>query len=650
MKYSMHKLVALLVVFVFLAVLAAGCSGSESAASPEASGETSADASTDETAEASEEGSESEESAAEESAGAEESAQSAEGAAGDAQLPREETLYYAGQQWGAVNDYNPLSGNSNNAMTIADIPATRILIYETLMMFDPLTLEYHPLLATDYAWNEGNTELTVHLNPDAKWSDGTKFTAEDVAYTWEANKKYNSSKYGMYQPFIDTVEAVDEETVVIKVALDAEGIPVNYLYGERYITDMLQQQKAYLQKIEQECGEDPDKVTTARMEDCVSTGPYRPHIANDQQVVFIRDDNYWGQAESMWGKLPVPKYIAHTIYKDNSAADTALRQNEVDISQTFTSNVQDLWEKDGLDISTWLDEPPYMYPMQTPTAFFNCKRPGLDNPVVRKAIAMAVDFDQIIASAMSGQSPSFTDYPRCVAPPNDPVREKYIDFSQIQDLQFAGGDVEGAKKLLDDAGIVDSDGDGFRDIDGQKLTFKAEAPKGWSDWNAALEIVAAAGQAIGIDITTYFPDTTVYNSDMTEHNFDICMWGGPALTCLSPYDTAMFYMSRDYGELPVDWNGNFGQYSNDEVEEILAAIPLTQDEAQLKEYYTRLSQILLEDVPCFALMYRPGEFYIVNESVWTNYPAADDGRGIPPLECTDGWGIAGLYELELVDE
>lgn len=38
----------------------------------------------------------------------------------------------------------------------------------------------------------------------------------------------------------------------------------------------------------------------------------------------------------------------------------------------------------------------------------------------------------------------------------------------------------------------------------------------------------------------------------------------------------------------------------------------------------------------------------VNETVWTNFPSADDGRNIPPADCTDGYGIAALYELELV--
>ena len=46
-------------------------------------------------------------------------------------------------------------------------------------------------------------------------------------------------------------------------------------------------------------------------------------------------------------------------------------------------------------------------------------------------------------------------------------------------------------------------------------------------------------------------------------------------------------------------------------------------------------------------MYRPEVFHAVYEGVWTGYPAA--GGNIPPMDCTDGYGIAALYNLELVD-
>ena len=249
---------------------------------------------------------------------------------------------------------------------------------------------------------------------------------------------------------------------------------------------------------------------------------------------------------------------------------------------------------------------------------------------------------------MSGQSQTFADLPRNIAGPSEADRA-YVDDAQLTDLQWKNKDVDGANALLDEAGIVDTDGDGIREYNGEKLSFKAECPTGWTDWNASMEIVAAAGKDIGIDISTYFPEANSFYDDMTTCNFDIIMWSCPGAGPMSPYSKAMFYFSEEYAKLASNWSGNFGHYMNDDAEKILKAIPLETDDTKLKEYYTELSKLWLEEVPSVALMYRPEQFYSVNESVWTNYPASDDNGNIPPLVCTDGYGIAALYQLELVE-
>ncbi len=119
----------------------------------------------------------------------------------------------------------------------------------------------------------------------------------------------------------------------------------------------------------------------------------------------------------MWGKLPAPKYLAHTIFKDNAAGTTALQAGEVDVSQQFNSNVQDLWLKDNLPISTYLPDAPYGIGASLPTAFYNLKSAGLDNVAVRKAIAIAVDYPTIIANAMTNQSATFDQVPRSLMNP-----------------------------------------------------------------------------------------------------------------------------------------------------------------------------------------------------------------------------------------
>ena len=551
--------------------------------------------------------------------------------------PRNETLYFAGQQWGTINDWNPMSANSNNAMAVSQSDASRVLIYETLFMYNMLDGSLHGLLATDYSWNEDQTELTVHMNPDAKWSDGTPVTAADVAYTFDTHVKYNSATGVDYANYIESVTASDDTTVVFKAKCDDTGVSINPLKVMEYLPKVYVMQKAYLEKVEERNGSDAEAMKIDKMEDLVASGPYKPYYDDDQKVVFVRDDNYWGQAESMWGKLPAPKYIAHTIFADNNAGQVALAAGEVDVSQQFTTDVQKLWEEQELPIMTYLDEAPYGVCATMPTLWFNLDRPGLDKVEVRKAIAMAIDYDQIIASAMSNQSPTFAQVPRSVMNPTD-GEQKLIDKEALADLQFNGKDI---------AGIVDTDGDGIREVDGVNLSYQAECPSGWTDWNASLEIVAAAGKEIGIDITTYFPEANTYTNDYSTGNFDIMMNSVSGSSISNPWYRSMQLLSSSYNDLEINFNGNWGGYENARADELLALIPHETDEEVLKEYYTELSEIYLTDVPSVSLMYRPQLFYVVNESVWTNYP--EQGDDIPPTDCTDGYGVAALYELQLVN-
>ena len=568
-----------------------------------------------------------------------------EEASTEGSTPRNETLYFNGQQWGTINNFNPMSSNSNNAMAIQQVDSARVLIYETLFLYNMLDGSLQPLLGESYEWNEDQTQLTIKISADAKWNDGTDVTADDVAYTFDTHVKYGSTTGNDYKSYIEKVQSTDSKTVVFYSKLDESGNPVNPLKVIEYIPKVYVMQKAYLQTVEERNGSDPEKVKEDRMDDLVASGPYKPYYDDDQKVVFQRDDNYWGV--SLWGSLPAPKYIAHTIFADNASGDIAFSNGEVDVSQQFISEVWKMWES-GKPISTYIDDAPYYLCATMPTAWFNIEVNGLDKVEVRKAIAMAVDYDQIISTAMSGYSPSFSDAPRSIMNPTD-AEQSLVDNDALKDLQFNGGDIEGANKLLDDAGVVDTDGDGIREVNGENLSYKAECPEGWSDWNASLEIVAAAGKEIGINIETYFPDTNTFYDDMTTGKFDICMWSPPGASISNPWTRGMALLSSSYNELAVNWNGNFGGYSNERADELLDLIPLEQDQAKLKEYYTELSKIYLENVPSFSLMYRPQVFHTVNESVWTGYPQLDDGSNIPPLDCTDGYGVAALYQITNVE-
>jgi peptide/nickel transport system substrate-binding protein len=581
----------------------------------------------------------------------------AEEPADEGALPREETLYSNGQQWGPVVGWNPYSTANNNAMAIAnDQDSARVIMFETPYLYNMLDGKDYPLLADgDYEWNDDRTEITFKIKEAAKWSDGTPLTAEDVTYTWATHIKYNTSIGAGYKDYIENIEAVDAQTIVIKANLDENGKAVNPLLVAAYVSKVYVIQKAWTQTLEERVGGDATELMADTAEDVVYSGPYHKFFADDTKVVYVRDDNYWGQDASMWGKLPVPKYLAHAIYKDNAAGSVAFAKGEVDVSQQFNSNVHLLWESYGLPISTYLPEPPYQIGASLPTAFYNLESPGLDQVAVRKAIAMAVDYPTIIANAMTNQSATFDQVPRSLMNPT-PGEQALYDHDAVAELQFAGNDIEGAKALLDEAGIVDTDGDGWREYNGEKLSYVATCPNGWSDWQAAIEVVAAAGKEIGIDITSNYPEWSVYQTVVTKSDaplpegYDIFMMWSAGAGPTQPWGRIRNLLSSEFIGMPSNWSGNWGKYSNPEIDELIASIPTETDPDKLKETYTRLVEIYLTEVPSFTLMYRPQNFHAVNEGVWTGFPFDGDGSNppVPPLNLTDGWSIAGLYNLETV--
>ncbi|MBR3874428.1 MAG: ABC transporter substrate-binding protein [Clostridia bacterium] len=569
------------------------------------------------------------------------------------ELPRNETLYFAGQQWGTVNSWNIIGTNQNNAMAIAGGPSGyRTLMFETLYMYNFMDGSMTGLLADgDYAWNDTMTEVTLKIKEAAKWSDGTPVTAEDVKRTFDIGVEIGNGTGTGYKAYIAEIVA-DGKNLTIKAAVNEAGLPVNPLKVVDFLSGAPIAQAAWIDAVVARNNGDATAILNDAGEDVVWSGPYTKYYADDQKVVLVRDDNYWGQDASMWGKLPVPKYIAHAMYADNAAGEVALKAGEVDVCQQFIGNVQNLWLEDGLPISTYYEEAPYGVCLTMPTAWYNMNMPVLaENAALRKAIAMAVDYDTIIANAMTNQSPSFADVPRSLMNPTGGEQALY-NQAEVAELQWAGSDIEGAKKLLDEAGIVDGDGDGWREYKGEKIALNAVCPNGWSDWQASMEVVAAAGEKIGVEITTLYPEYSIYQTVFTNPNqveYAIFMWSPEAASPSNPWTRVNQFLGTEYVGVENNWSGNWGQYVNEEADALIKKIPVTTDAEELKALYTELTKIYLTEVPSFSLMYRPSVFHAVNESVWTNYPAGDDGRNIPPADCTDGYGIAALYELELVN-
>ncbi len=568
-------------------------------------------------------------------------------------IPRNETLYWNGLQWGTPNNWNVLA-LANTAWPVGD--ADRMLVYEALYMYNMLTGENEPLLADGPLTWEDDFNAIVKVKDNAHWNDGTKLTAEDVAFTFNiANPDADGYRttWTNFWTYMAKVEAVDELTVRFTIKEE----PYNIYMLPQLLANIRIIPKAFTEELFAKCDNDIEKVRTEFVEHPVGSGPYIPYFYDDTRVIAIRDDNYWGQAENMFGKLAAPKYIGHGIYTDNAAGNRAFANGEVDVSQQFMPDVwvlkEDMKDADGNSlVHTWYSEAPYQLGAGSPSLVFNLQQEGLKDPVVHRAIAMCLDYQAIAQNAMSG-------YTEAIVPCflNPTLFGDYIDFDdeELEELMWDTTDLDGnlekANALLDEAGYADVDGDGMRELpDGSKFEWKAECPTGWSDWNASLEILCESAKKIGLNIVTYFPESSVYTVDQQTGNFDILM--------VSPYGNLSvaqpwyaFYSvlySKDTMPIGEVTTHNFNRYTNPEVDEMIDAMAGTDDKDELIEYTTAIIKQWLKDMPTVQLMYRPEMFETLYTGVWTGFGMSGDTKGATPQCCSDGVAIRNLYNIEPV--
>ena len=535
-----------------------------------------------------------------------------------------ETLFIAGFQWGPPTSFNPFGASP--AWPTGGGQSQ--LIYESLLRFNLLDGSLTGGLAKEVQQPDEKT-IVLPLQDGTKWSDGSELTAEDVAFTFDLAKQ-TALSFSTIWNYVDSIAATDARTVTIKLKDD----PYNPGFVKNVLSTTLIVPKAVWSKIA------PDKITADTNLTPVGSGPYKLDKADQTQVSLARDDAYW--CKGVFG-TPAMTAINHPIFKSNNDGDLKLESGEIDVSQQFTAQIWKMWEDKGAPVGTWLKDKPYYVPGNIPLIIFNLEKKGLDNPKVRQAIAYSIDYANIASTAMSDYS----------APANASLiiptgyESKFYDSAAVESEGWKY-DKNKAVEILEGVLKAKKGSDGIYVLpDGTKLGgWKVICPTGWTDWNTALEIVAKSAQAVGIGITTEFPQAPTWTQKMQNGDFDIVMNGYSGVSPASPWIRFRDALD-DRGVAPIgkraDWN--YGRFKNAEVAALVDAAAGAKSDDEAKTAYASLDKIYREEIPCVPLMYRPLEFYEFNTSNWEGFPTEDDPSA-PPM--FSGAGIGWLFKLKRV--
>lgn len=525
-------------------------------------------------------------------------------------LPRSETLYVGGFQWGPPTSFNPVSGNP--AWPVGGDGTMALngdgYVYETLFDFNIMNGQYAPDLGQSMQWTSPST-LVVKLQPGTMWQDGTPLTAKDVVFTFDLAKKF-TLPYSPIWSYISSVKALDSQTVEFDMTTPNQGAVNQYMATVYILPEHIwsaiaaQGQQALLAW--------PDFNP-------VGSGQYTVKSYSPQQVVLQRATSYWGS--SLYGTA-VPKYVVHPIFKSNDDGNLALKQAGLDLSQQF---VPDVWTIPH--VHTWYNKEPYYVPGTIPNVIFNVQKPGLNNVLVRKAIAYAMNYDLAAKVAMSHYSQPAL--PSLIIPTG--YEAKYLDNSNIQQFGWKY-DPQKAIQILQDQLHATKGPDGIYVLpDGTKLSFTAETPYGWTDWMAALQILSQSAKAVGIQITTKFPQAPVVTSDVETGNFDMAMRFDTGVGPASPWQR--FHDVLDYQGVPAEGQTAFwdwGRFKDPAAIPLLNKAAAATTLAEQKAAYAALDKLFMQQVPVLPMMYRPLLFYEFNTTHWTGFQT-DQNPTAPPL-------------------
>ncbi len=566
-------------------------------------------------------------------------------------LPRNETLYVGGRQWGEPSSFNPLKG----WMDWPAMPGVNLL-YESLFFYDMLSGKLEPLLAESYT--QTDEAIEVVLNKEAHWNDGKPLTARDVKYTFDLGKRFKSVPVAPIWSYLEEVKITDA---------DAPGGPRHLSFvidktqkNPLVILDALQDVRIVPEHIIEpalaKLNNNIDEFNNLKFDkEPVGSGPYKLHSYSNEKVVTVRDDNYWGIKGLHGGKGPGPKYVVHPIYKSNDAFSVALQQGRLDASSTFVPRI---WLKQKKGVQSWYQKEPFFIPSAMPMLFINVTHKPVDDAHMRRAMAFAINYRDIRELAVSGYSEPLK--PGLILPFG--LEAKFYSEEDAKQYGATVYDPDRAKAELKAGGyqpIWDDDGKLIetRDSSGKKVpTVYIKSPTGWSDWESIVKIAVRSMREVGIDARERFIDAGVYWGAQNTGDFDLIM-----ITPASPptpskpwsrFDAVV--TTKDFAPEGEKMYKNLGRFNDPKsagyvarFDELLSEIPKIKDEQKLIAAYRELNVLYMKYQPTLPLVYRPDAFYEFTSKHWANFPTSDK-PALPPQVPGDRMGTRILWELKPV--
>lgn len=509
---------------------------------------------------------------------------------------------------GDVDSLNPFIGVLSDATTIHRIQ------YEPLVAWGPEDNAGYPAIAESWEANEDGSEWTYTLAEGDQWSDGEPITAEDVV--WTLNSMLESTElqtaFGAYVSGIESVEQVDEESVVITLEEGQASNPG---------TDIPIVPEHVWSNIDNPGGYANDT-------DVVGSGPFTVESSSSTSGIVMVANSHYRSGE------PAVSQINWVPYRNSDAGAQALRSGEIDLMTGLTVAQHEALESDNTIESIAADGRGFRGLQINPGARdinndpMGDGHPVLEDVKVRQAIVHAIDREVLTERVLQGYGTPGSG----IIPPMYP--QYYMEMAADGILSF---DPDRANELLEEAGL-EMGPDGIRlDEAGNPIQLRLESYDHASA-QQTLDFIAAWLGDIGIDTTTSITSMAQYNDDTVLGTYDLYISGWT----VRPDPAYLFAMNQCSSRPNSDGTGatSLANACNEEFDALYAAQAVEVDPDARAEIIREM-QVALEQDAVFPVFFYPEVFEAYRSDRFENLVRQPAETGAI-LGQSGGWSLASV--------
>lgn len=425
--------------------------------------------------------------------------------------------------------------DSFNPFIVKGVPAAGIsYLYESLTVHaqDEAFSEYG-LIAQGIEIPEDRSYVTFFLNKNARFSDGSPITAEDVKFSFETLTTHEKARpfYNAYYGDVTEVKIVDSHTITF-VSGNPQNRELPLILGQMTVLS-----KQYWTQHD---------FGSASLEVPVGNGPYKvDKVVPGRSISYVRDPDYWAKDLAVnKGKYNFERIIFE-YYKDNTVALEAFKAGEYDYRVERTArNWANAYEGKKFDDGTLIkEEIKHQRPTGMQAFVINTRRPQFKDVRVRKALDYAFDFEWTNQNLFNGQYLRADNYfenselaAEGLPSPEElkilePFR-KQLPESVFREVYSAPStekpgsirkNLRTAIKLLKEAGWQVKDGKLTELSSGKVMRFEFLLYQ--KDFERVVQPFIKNLEKLGIEAGIRVVDTTQYINRMRDFDFDIMVSG-----------------------------------------------------------------------------------------------------------------------------